>query len=101
MTYLFDTKNLENYLLDTVENILSNKITAVIGRDIYLIWKFYVIKWSEILDAAHKKAGFSNEELIIRLKSFPEELLKEIKIIDDNFSNDFSKIIDEINKLKD
>ena len=102
----------ENYLLDTVENILSNKITAVIGRDnpkdifdIYLIWKFYVIKWSEILDAAHQKAGFSNEELIIRLKSFPKELLGEIKIIDDtfldNFSNDFSKIIDEINRLKD
>lgn len=102
----------ENYLLDTVENILSNKITAVIGRDnpkdifdIYLIWKFYIIKWSEILDAAHQKAGFSNEELIIRLKSFPKELLGEIKIIDDtfldNFSNDFSKIIDEINRLKD
>lgn len=43
----------ENYLLDTVENILSNKITAVIGRDnpkdifdIYLIWKFYEIRWS-------------------------------------------------------
>ncbi|MBD3843362.1 MAG: nucleotidyl transferase AbiEii/AbiGii toxin family protein [Campylobacterales bacterium] len=102
----------ENYLLDTVENILSNKITAVIGRDnpkdifdIYLIWKFYEIRWSEILDAAHQKAGFSNEELIIRLKSFPKELLREIKIIDDtfldNFSNDFLKIIDEINRLKD
>lgn len=102
----------KNYLLDSVENILSNKITAVIGRDnpkdifdIYLIWKFYEIKWSEILDAAHQKAGFSNEELIIRLKSFPEELLDEIKIIDDtfldNFSNDFSKIIDEIDRLKD
>ncbi len=104
--------NEENYLLDTVENILSNKITAVIGRDnpkdifdIYLIWKFYEIRWSEILDAAHQKAGFSNEELIIRLKSFPKELLGEIKIIDDtfldNFSNDFLKIIDEINRLKD
>ncbi len=102
----------ENYLLDTVENILSNKITAVIGRDnpkdifdIYLIWKFYEIKWSEILDAAHQKAGFSNEELIIRLKSFPKELFEEIKMIDDtfldNFGNDFPKIIDEINRLKD
>lgn len=102
----------ENYFVDTVENILSNKITAVIGRDnpkdifdIYLIWKFYDIKWDEILDAAHQKAGFSNEELIIRLKSFPKELLEEIKIIDytflDNFENDFSKIINEINSLKD
>ncbi len=42
---------LENgYKIDTIENILSNKITAVIGRDnpkdifdIYLISKFYTI----------------------------------------------------------
>ena len=44
---------------------------------------------NEILDAAHQKAGFSNEELIIRLKSFPKELLQEIKIIDDTFLDDF------------
>ena len=38
----------KGYLIDNVENILSNKITAVIGRDnpkdifdIYLIWKLY------------------------------------------------------------
>ncbi len=97
----------EGYLLDTIENILSNKITAVIGRDnpkdifdIYLIWSFYEIKWDDILDAAHQKAGFSNEELIVRLKSFPKELLGKIKIIDDiflnNFEGDFPKIIDEI-----
>ena len=99
-----------NYLLDNIENILSNKITAVIGRDnpkdifdIYLIYKFYSFEWKEILDAAHEKAGFSNEELIIRLKSFPKELLKEIKIIDTTFLNDFDidfpKIIDEIEKI--
>ncbi|MBT5935155.1 nucleotidyl transferase AbiEii/AbiGii toxin family protein [Sulfurimonas sp.] len=99
-----------NYLLDNIENILSNKITAVIGRDnpkdifdIYLIYKFYSFEWKEILDAAHEKAGFSNEELIIRLKSFPKELLHEIKIIDRNFLNDFDiefpKIIYEIEKI--
>jgi predicted nucleotidyltransferase component of viral defense system len=100
----------ENYLLDTIENILSNKLTAVIGRDnpkdifdIYLIWKHYNIDWSEILDAAHQKAGFSNEELIIRLKSFPKKMLQKIKIIDetflDDFDIDFPKIIDEITQL--
>ena len=55
---------------------------------------------NEILDAAHQKAGFSNEELIIRLKSFPKELLQEIKIIDDTFLDDFEKefklIIDKL-----
>ena len=99
-----------NYILDNIENILSNKITAVIGRDnpkdvfdIYLISQFYSFDWKDILDAAHEKAGFSNEELIIRLTSFPSELLKEIKIIDhrflDDFDNDFAIIIDEIAKL--
>ncbi len=99
--------NENGYLIDNIENILSNKITAVIGRDnpkdifdIYLIWKFYDFKWSEILDAAHQKVGFTNEELVIRLKSFPRELLQEIKIADytflDDFDKDFPKIIYEI-----
>ncbi|MDQ1340304.1 MAG: Nucleotidyl transferase AbiEii/AbiGii toxin family protein [Campylobacterota bacterium] len=103
--------NKKNYLIDNIENILSNKLTAIIGRDnpkdifdLFLIWKFYKIEWQEILDAAHQKASFSNEELLVRLKSFPQELLKEIKIVDknflDNFSIEFLKIIEEINNLK-
>jgi predicted nucleotidyltransferase component of viral defense system len=98
-----------NYLLDNIENILSNKITAVIGRDnpkdifdIYLIRKFYTFDWKEILGSAHQKAGFSNEELLVRLKSFPKELLKEIKITDETFLDDFAEeflnIIEEINQ---
>ena len=103
--------NEDNFLLDNVENILSNKITAVIGRDnpkdifdIYLIHKFYKFDWKDILEAAHQKAGFSDEELIIRLKSFPKELLKEIKIVDktflDDFDTEFPEIIDSIIELK-
>jgi len=97
----------ENNLLDNIENILSNKITAVIGRDnpkdifdIFLISKFYTVDWDDILKSAHQKAGFSDEELIVRLKSFPHEMLQEIKIIDktflDNFEIEFSNIIDKI-----
>ncbi len=104
--------NESNYLLDNIENILSNKITAVIGRDnpkdifdIYLIWKFYNFDWNDILESAHQKAGFCDEELIVRLKSFPKELLWEIKIIDttflNNFDIDFKKIIDEIDRALD
>ncbi len=95
------------FLIDNIENILSNKLTAAIGRDnpkdifdIYLISKFYQINWTNILVSAHEKAGFSNEELIIRLKSFPKELLSEIKIIDqsflDNFEVEFQGIIKDI-----
>lgn len=100
----------KNYIVDTVENILSNKLTAVMGRDnpkdvfdIYLIWKFYDFDWETILESAHKKVEFSDAELIIRLKSFPKELLKEIKIIDktflEKFDEEFLKLICEIKDI--
>jgi predicted nucleotidyltransferase component of viral defense system len=98
--------NAQNYILDTAENILSNKLTAVVGRDnpkdifdIYLLWRLYDFDWGEILDAAHKKAGFSNEELIIRLKSFPKNLLQKIKLIDNTFLDDFDKDFPNIIKM--
>ncbi len=98
-----------NYIIDNIENILSNKITAVMGRDnpkdifdIYLICKYYSFSWEDILKSAHEKAGFNNDELIVRLKSFPSDLLKSINIIDedflDDFENKFSLIIEEISK---
>ncbi len=101
-----------DFLIDNVENILSNKITAVIGRDnpkdvfdIYLICTFYSFSWEEILNSAYEKAGFSNEDLVIRLKSFPRELLGSIKSTDDNFLDNFDiefpGIIEEIIQLAD
>jgi len=93
----------ENYIIDTVENILANKLTAVIGRDdpkdvfdIILIHTHYSVSWNEIIDAAHKKAGFSNEDLIIRLKSFPVELFNRIKCIDCGFLENYEGSMDEI-----
>jgi predicted nucleotidyltransferase component of viral defense system len=99
------------YIIDSIENILSNKITAVIGRDnpkdifdIYLICRFYDFDWKEILGAAQKKSGFMYEDLIVRLKSFPFSLLKTIRIVDDkfldNFENEFPIIIEELNGKK-
>ena len=97
----------ENFLIDNIENILSNKLTAVMGRDnpkdifdIYLISKNYEFSWKDILESAHEKAGFSNDELFVRLKSFPVELMKSIKLTDssflDNFDSEFSKTIIEL-----
>jgi len=88
---------LENgYIIDSYENILANKLTAVIGRDnpkdifdIYLIDKFYKYNMKIILDIAHQKASFNNDDLIIRLKSFPMNLLKSINLKDKNFLDDF------------
>ncbi|HFU76078.1 MAG TPA: hypothetical protein ENK66_07520 [Arcobacter sp.] len=99
---------LENgYKIDTIENILSNKITAVIGRDnpkdifdIYLISKYYAVDWSEILESAQDKSAFSMDDLMVRLKSFPYRLLGSINIIEENFldsfQDDFASLIEEI-----
>lgn len=99
---------LENgYKIDTIENILSNKITAVIGRDnpkdifdIYLISRYYSVDWKEILDSAQEKSVFAIDDLIVRLKSFPYRLLGSINLIDerflDTFQDDYSALIDEI-----
>ena len=99
-------------IIDNIENILGNKITAIISRDnpkdifdIYLISRYYSFKWENILEAAHKKAGFEDSDLIIRLKSFPIHLLNEIILADEeflkNFSMDFPQIIEEIKDKKD
>jgi hypothetical protein len=95
------------YMIDNIENILSNKLTAVIGRDnpkdifdIYLISKYYSFSWSDIVDSAREKASFNIEELIVRLKSFPLYLFESINLIEvdflDNFRDDFLVIVDEI-----
>jgi predicted nucleotidyltransferase component of viral defense system len=97
------------YIIDNIENILSNKITAVIARDnpkdvfdIYLIDKFYKVNWIEILKISQKKSAFDNNDLIIRLKTFPVSLLNNISLVDkhflDNFENEFKVIVKKIEK---
>lgn len=85
-----------DYIIDNYENILANKITAVIGRnsvkdifDIFLIDQFYDFDWKEILKIAHEKANFYNDDLIIRLKTFPIVLLQKIILVDSLFLDDF------------
>jgi len=93
------TVELDNgYIIDNYENILANKFTAVMGRDnpkdifdIFLIDKFYKYNCKDILNIAHQKAGFSNDELIIRLKTFPTTLLNQISLIDKSFLDNFDK----------
>ena len=99
-------------IIDNVENILSNKITAVMSRDnpkdifdIYMISRHFSFNWEKFLDASHKKAGFEDADLIIRLKSFPQNLFNEIIQTDDsylnNFSAEFTLIIEDIKEKKD
>jgi len=86
------------YIIDNCENILANKFTAVMGRDsakdifdIYLIDKYYTYDYQEILKIAHQKAEFRDDDLLIRLKSFPLSLLKSIILIDKNFLDSFEQ----------
>lgn len=88
----------DGFLIDNIFNILTNKITAIISRDdpkdvfdLYTISKYNSFSWSDVLISSHKKLDFTDEELVIRLKTFPYELLDSLKIIDKNFLNNFPK----------
>jgi len=85
------------FRIDNVENILCNKVTAVIGRDnpkdifdIYLIAKFHNFIWQNILNFSKKKMVFEEEDFVFKLKIFPESLMKEIKLVDQNFLDNFT-----------
>lgn len=102
----------QGYRIDNVENILSNKITAVISRDnpkdifdIYLISKFHDFVWQDILTSAKDKLVFNIDDLVYRMKSFPLNLLKKIDLADPDFLNNFESefvfiIEDIINKSR-
>jgi hypothetical protein len=66
--------------------------------------KFYDFDWKDILEASLEKAIFNHDDLIVRLKSFPQILLDSINIIDldflKNFEHEFPLIVEEINKKK-
>ena len=57
--------------------------------DIYLIDKYYDIDYCDILDGAHQKASFFDDDLITRLKGFPGSWLNKISIIDETFLEGF------------
>ncbi|WP_417913112.1 nucleotidyl transferase AbiEii/AbiGii toxin family protein [Candidatus Electronema sp. TJ] len=95
------------FRLDNPLNILSNKITAVIGRDnpkdifdILLISKNISIDWSVVIAEAGEKLHFQKEDLLYRLETFPAFLLKKLNLIDekflDNFDRDFKSVIEAI-----
>ncbi len=83
-------------LVDTIDNILSNKITAVLGRDepkdifdIFMIASFCDVNWSQILAYTREKVTYQKEDLLYRLDTFPKELLGKIKLTDEHFLDNF------------
>lgn len=72
--------------IDTAENILANKITAIMGRDepkdvydIIFIADAYSFNWTEVFLYAKEKAVINEIEVEQRLQMFPPALFKRIK----------------------
>lgn len=96
--------------VDNIENILSNKLSALISRDeakdvvdIWVIAKDKKIDWKNIFLSANSKAvGIFPPDVAKRLVEFPVELLKRIKWIEGKepdiitFQKDLSLICDSL-----
>jgi predicted nucleotidyltransferase component of viral defense system len=75
-------------LVDTPINILSNKLTAIVGRDepkdmfdiIHLALNYSFI-WEDVFYHAKQKAIINEIDVEQRLVSFPTEWLKQINVI--------------------
>lgn len=71
--------------VDTVENILTNKLSALIGRDepkdmfdiLHIAWN-YRFNWQDIFHKARKKAHLNELEITERILSFPIALFERV-----------------------
>lgn len=82
----------EGIVIDNIENILSNKLCAVLGRDepkdVFDICAITIrgnVEWNEIVKVVNTKCVLDLEVLEFRLKSFPLNLLETIPVIDSGF----------------
>ncbi len=97
----------DGILIDNIENIFANKLTAILGRDdpkdifdLYLIDKFYKIDYVKTVNCAKEKMMLNIEDLIIRLKTFPTKWLNEINLIDREFLKEF-ELKQIMNKIRE
>jgi len=106
MEFRFGIPNVKNgWVIDNVDNILINKITALMGRDepkdifdLVIIFKNHDFKWDEVIQAALQKASFLIDALIIRIKSFPVSLLYDLNTVNPVSIQDFQIELDEMIK---
>lgn len=71
--------------VDTVRNILSNKVCAIMGRDeardvadLLYIARKRLFSWSAIVAEASGKESLQLEDLLYRLTTFPVETLRSV-----------------------
>ena len=97
----------KGYKLDNCLNILSNKITAVMGRDnpkdifdICLIADNMPIQWDTLLAQAKEKLHFQKEEFLYRMETFPITLLSKLRTTDEQFLNNIKYHLNNVvNKI--
>ncbi len=96
--------------IDTVENILSNKIAAVYSRDepkdvvdIWIIATVQQVDWKQIFqDVSSKASGIFPPLIAERLETFPVELIETVKWLPEKkpsqaiFEQDIKKIVQQI-----
>lgn len=78
-------ENRDGRYVDTVRNILSNKVGAVLSRDeirdvadLLQISRSYRFSWTAVLREALEKQQFEREELVYRLSTFPARSLRDL-----------------------
>ncbi len=76
-------------VIDNLENIFANKLTAILGRDdakdafdLFMIDRHFTIDYPKVLRCARKKMAFEAEAIVYRLRTFPTTLLKRLNLID-------------------
>ncbi len=93
--------------IDSIRNILSNKLTALFRSepkdvvDIHVIAKQYSCNWKDIVvEAKSKEAGIEPETIYDLLMSFPLQYLENIKWIvrtgEDDFKHEIKVIAEDI-----
>ncbi len=86
ISYRCGTLNTYQYgLVDTPINILTNKLTAIVGRDepkdlfdIFSLASHYRFNWMEIFNEVRNKAIINEIDVEQRIKSFPVQLLQKV-----------------------
>jgi len=110
-----ETKSFSQFnKVDNVENILSNKLSALIGRDepkdvvdIWVIANNVSVDWPKMFQDANSKAvGIFPPEVAKKLSDFPTTMLEKIKWINNPpeaqaFSEDIINICNSMLKERD
>ena len=100
--------------VDSIQNILSNKLSAIISRDepkdvvdIWIISKNILVKWSQVFQAVGSKAvGIFPPDVAKRLAEFPAESVKVIKWVEGKqpeaiqFKRDLDEICDAMLRVE-